>query len=345
MKPALQRLCLNGKEPLSRGLQVLQETQAGICIAITEDGRIIGTVTDGDCRRALLSGHTLESPISAIAHTNFIAVDESFPVEQAYSLMKTNSVYQIPVVDDQNRIIDLIFEKCAPAITNQADVIILAGGKGRRMMPLTEHVPKPMLQVGGKPILARLVESLVDGGFGEICISISYLASQIEDYFGDGTKWGCKISYVREEIELGTAGPIKLLKQTTQRAVLVVNGDLVTRVNFSALVDFHQNSEFDFTIGSSNYGVQVPYGVLSLNSGGKLLSVTEKPSYSFPVSAGIYVINPAVLQLIPDNTHFSMTDLITAAVGQGISVGAFPIHERWLDVGLPEQYSSAQRES
>lgn len=344
MKPELSKLCVKVTDPISAGLAVLNSGSEGICLVIDENGKMLGTVTDGDCRRALLSGQSLNSPIRNAMHTGFIAVDSSFSLEQVHALMRTNAVKQIPVVDDQRHLIDLILTRAALRLDQNAQVLVLAGGKGTRLRPLTENVPKPMLPVNGRPMLANLIDSLVHHNFCDIYIATSYLADQIENYFQDGSNWGCSISYVREDRELGTAGPLSLMPLQADKPILVVNGDLVTKVNFSSMFEFHKNSSFDFTVGSSNYNVEVPFGVLEVNAEGNLKRVSEKPVMSFPINAGIYVLNPEIAGLVPLSSHFTMTDLITKAISSGLSVGAFPIHERWLDVGLPEQYKIAQKE-
>lgn len=341
MKPELLQLCVKPNEPISHGLAILEKTLKGICIVVNDEGKIQGTLTDGDCRRALLAGLTLDSPLKDAAHTNFIAVDKSFPIEQVYALMRTNSVRQIPVVDDQRHLIDLILEKAAAASEQTAHVLILAGGKGTRLRPLTQSVPKPMLQIGGKPMLKRLVDSLVESGFSQISISTSYLAEQIESYFGNGERWGCSIEYIREDKELGTAGPLKLLSHGDNKPILVLNGDLVTQVNFSSLLEFHRQSKYDLTVGATTHRVDVPFGVLDLNPDGTLKAIAEKPILSFPVNAGIYVLESSLLSLIPQNEYFAMTDLMELALAKKYTIGAFPIHEEWLDVGVPEQYISA----
>lgn len=344
MKPELSRICVKASDPISSGLAVLNCSDQGICIVIDDSGRIKGTVTDGDCRRALLSGHSLTTPIKEAMHTGFIAVDSSFSIEQAHALMRTNSVKQIPVVDDQRRLIDLILTRAALSFDQNAQVLILAGGKGTRLRPLTETIPKPMLPVGGRPMLANLIESLTLNNFCDIHISTSYLAEQIENYFEDGSKWGCSIKYLHEEKELGTAGPLSILPIVNNKPILIVNGDLVTKVNFSALFDFHNNSKSDFTVGTSTYSMEIPFGVLDLNPEGTIKSVSEKPVVTFPINAGIYVINPEIVSLVEKDKHYTMTQLVESAIAKGFAVGAFPIHERWLDVGLPEQYKSAQRD-
>ena len=342
MRTDLDKICVTADKPIASGLSVLNSTNQGICFVVDEQSKILGTVTDGDCRRALLAGKSLNSSIKEAMHTSFIAVDSSFSTEQIHALMKTNGVKQIPIVDDQRRLIDIVLTRAALSMDQPAHVMILAGGKGTRLRPLTENVPKPMLPVGGRPMLANLIDSLTQHNFCDIFLSISYLGEQIEDYFEDGSKWGCRIKYLREEQELGTAGPLSLMPLEENKPILVVNGDLVTKVNFTALFDYHVKSKSDFTIGTSSYSVEVPFGVLNLGTQGQVQSVSEKPVISFPINAGIYMLNSPVARMVQKGQHLKMTELIESSIAQGLKVGGFAIHERWLDVGLPEQYKTAQ---
>jgi dTDP-glucose pyrophosphorylase/CBS domain-containing protein len=335
----IAKICIRAQAPLYQVLKTLQDNPFGICLVVDEDSKIIGTVTDGDCRRALLKGNSLELTAQNIMHKEFVVVDETFSLDQIKTLMRTNGVDQIPVVNRKNQVIDLITAKSfyKPQQRDTA-ALILAGGKGKRLLPLTEAIPKPMLPVGDKPMIENLVSQLVDNGIKNIYISINYLGHIIRDYFGNGDKFGCNIEYITEDIELGTAGPLKALKDRATSPVLVVNGDLVTSVNFAACIDFHHSRKHHLTVAVSNYEHQVPFGVVTTNQDGIITSIHEKPAYSFSVNAGLYAVEPLLLDLIPENTFFPMTDLIDAAMKEGYKVGAFAVHESWADVGLMEQY-------
>jgi len=218
----------------------------------------------------------------------------------------------------------------------------LAGGKGTRLAPLTKNKPKPMLPVGGKAIVERIVESLVTSGFTNISMSVNYLAAQIEEHFKDGSAFGAKISYLHEDRELGTGGPLGLLPDGIGDKVLVVNGDLLTTLDYRALVDFHEESENEISLCMSEHKVQIPYGIVSFDPAGNFQGISEKPTLSYPVNSGVYVLSTDLKRLVPPQTFFPITYLIERAVKEGCKIGVFPIHERWDDIGLLPQYLAVQ---
>jgi dTDP-glucose pyrophosphorylase len=340
---AIAKICVSPHDSLQRVLETLQENPFGIVLVFDENRRIVGTVTDGDCRRALLRSHSLQLTAQDVMHREFLVVDETFTLDQIKSLMRTNGVDQIPIVNKSNQVVDLVTaHSFTRAIEHNIAALVLAGGKGRRLLPLTEGVPKPMLPVGDKPMLERLIGQLVDHGIKNINISINYLGHVIQDYFGDGSRFGCSIRYIAESKELGTAGPLRGMVDRTTSPILVVNGDLVTSVDFSACIDFHRIRRHDLTMGVSKYDYQIPFGVVNTNQDGIVTEIQEKPRYSFTVNAGLYAVEPSLLALIPEDAFFPMTDFIDLAIKAGRSVGAFAVHESWADVGILDQYLSMQ---
>ena len=335
---------VNPSATLKDVLESLENNIHRICTVVDEDKTLLGTITDGDCRRAIIKGHSLETPAEALMNKNYLAVDSSFSNDQIRSLMFTNDLNQIPIIDQKRRLVDVVSREFLRQQRNpkQNSALILAGGKGTRLRPLTENVPKPMLPVRGKPMIEYIVENLVQNGITDIFISINYLGHIIEKHFGDGSSWGCKISYVKEELPLGTAGSLRLIKDQVENPILIVNGDLVTGVNFGACLDFHYTQELDMSVGTSTYSVQVPYGILSLTDAGKVVDIEEKPTKRYQANAGLYVINPSLIEHIPAERIFHMTDLLQVALSKQMNVGAFPIHESWLDIGIPKHYESAQ---
>jgi dTDP-glucose pyrophosphorylase/predicted transcriptional regulator len=344
MRNPVQNMCVLPTDTLRRVLEVLQASPLRICIVWDEHQKILGTITDGDCRRAFLNKLNFESPASEVMNRQFLVVDTSFSMHQMELLMRTNDIKQVPIVDRENVLVDIV---CAAALRvpsqRENAALILAGGKGKRLAPLTNYVPKPMLPVGGKPMIENLIVQLVRAGVLRIFISINYLGYQIEEHFGDGSKWGCRIEYLKEDQELGTAGPLRLLSGKVQQPLLVVNGDLVTSVDFGACFDFHRAHSFEMSVGVSTYSVQIPFGVVTTGEDGRILSVAEKPEQEFTVNAGLYIVEPTLLDEIPADCATPMTDVIERLVHAGRSVGAFPIHESWVDVGRPEQYMNAQK--
>jgi dTDP-glucose pyrophosphorylase len=331
---------------LKDAIHTIKGSNHGLCVVIDSERRILGTITDGDCRRALIRGLTLDAPVTEVMNTHFIAVEEEFPTELLLSLMKTNEIRQIPIVDKSKQLLHIVgmcdFEENLLPVTRTVEAVILAGGKGTRLAPLTRFVPKPMLPVAGKPILERIVEDLVSSGITNISISVNYLAKQIEDHFQDGSQFGAHINYLREQQELGTGGPLTLLPPSVKGNVLVINGDVLTNLDFGALVDFHEEDEYDISLCASTHKVQIPYGVLSFDSSGNLKGISEKPTISYPVNSGVYVLSERVRSLIPADTFYPITKVIEEALSSGYRVGVFPIHEGWDDIGLISQYFAAQ---
>ncbi len=344
MSNAIDKICVGTDADLETVLETLQESPFGICIVVGNDKQVLGTVTDGDCRRALINRKNLTITAAEIMNKSFVVVDRSFRLPQIYSLMRANQIRQIPVVDDKRMLVDII---TSPELVPRKEprknpVLILAGGRGQRLRPLTDLTPKPLLPVRGRPMIEHLVRRLVLQGFTDIAISINYLGSKFEEHFGSGEQFGCSISYIREEAELGTAGPLRLLNGSISAPLLVVNGDLVTEVDFGACVDFHYANRADLTLTVSSYEVKIPYGVVSLDAENQVTGVQEKPTLYYSINAGLYVVDPNMLPLVPKARPCGMTEFIDCLVSLNKRVGAFPIHERWLDVGLPENYARAQ---
>lgn len=329
-------------------LHILQHSKHGVCIVTNDRKKILGTITDGDCRRAFLRAGSLNLLAQDIMNPEFIVVDESFSRDQIFALMRANNVQQIPIVNSEKQVIDLISASMADKTGlrfRDCPVLILAGGEGQRMRPLTNTTPKPMLPIAGRPILERILTGLVSCGYTNIIISINYLGDLIEKYFGDGSKWNCNIQYIKEEQTLGTAGPLRLLDPRPNTPIMMLNGDLVTSVDFGALLDFHVANNFDFSLGISRFRYQVPYGVITTNEKGVVTGIEEKPICHYAISAGIYVLQPELIELIPQGLFFQMNELIDRIIVEKRSLGAFPIHEAWWDVGAPDQYFKAQAET
>jgi dTDP-glucose pyrophosphorylase/predicted transcriptional regulator len=338
------KCCVSEEDSIQNVLNTLQESVHHICLVVNEVGKLVGTITDGDCRRGFLKGFSLESKANSIMQTNFIAVDSSFNNDQILRLMRTNCINQIPVLDDSGKVLDIISNKTIlnAEVDFKRTALILAGGEGKRLYPLTQNIPKPMLPVSGKPMLEIIVENLVKHHFNNIYISINYLGNVIEDYFKGGETFNCRINYISENIPLGTAGPIKLIQDKIEYPLLVMNGDLVTDVNLSGLLEYHLSNNFNMTIGTYIYKSQIPYGIIELNENGTVYEIKEKPSYSHIINAGIYIIEPNLINYIPSNKFYPMNELIAIATSNNFKIGAFLIHEKWVDVGIPEQYFSVQ---
>jgi len=317
---------------------VLEKARKLIVAVIDDDGRLRGVVSDGDIRRALLRGVALEASVTAAMTIAPFCLSARIGLDQQLQELRRHGLAACPLVDEAGLFVDIItvhdFSRPAPAGqvgSLISSAVIMAGGEGRRLRPLTERVPKPMLPVGGVPLLERQVRSLVNAGFVKIRISVNYLANVIVDHFGDGSNFNARIEYLREPEKLGTAGALALLRPRPMGPFLVMNGDVFTTIDFTALGNFHLESASDLTVAAIQHDVQVPFGVIE-HDGDRVLRVVEKPSQRFLCNAGVYVLEPPVLDLVPVG-RFDMTDLIDRCMEQGGKVAVFPIHEFWSDIG------------
>jgi len=320
----------------------------GMALVVDAERRLIGTVTDGDVRRALLAAIDLGTPVSALLARK---VDSQYPKpvtarvgagrEELLALMRQHVLRQIPILDDDGRVVDLVLlNDLVTTDELPLQAVIMAGGLGTRLRPLTEDLPKPMLLVGGKPLIERVIEQLWLAGIRRVNLTTHYKPEKIIEHFGDGSTFGIELNYVNEEHPLGTGGALGLMPMPSQ-PLLVINGDILTQVNFRAMHAFHQEQKADLTVAVRRYEIQVPYGVIECE-GARVRRLQEKPQVGFLVNAGIYLLEPSVYQFIPQNTSFNMTDLIQWLLDAGRTVVSFPVHEYWLDIGQPADYAQAQ---
>jgi len=318
---------------------------------VHDDGRLLGTVTDGDIRRGILAGVTLDASVTKVMNTAPITAPAGISDADALKLMRKRAILYVPVVDTLSRIVGLkVLKDLQPSASVENPVMLMAGGLGTRLRPYTEDRPKPMLEVGGKPILQTIIEQFVDQGFSRIFISVNYRKEMIEDHFGDGSKWGARISYVHEKERMGTAGALALLPERLERPIIVMNGDLLTKMNFSHLVKFHDDRKSPATMCVRLYKFTVPYGVVDTD-GDYLAKIDEKPVMSFPVNAGIYVVGPEAFDAIAGlprfaaGNPFDMTDLFkTLMDNPHLRPTVFPLREYWIDIGQPDDLTQARRE-
>jgi dTDP-glucose pyrophosphorylase/predicted transcriptional regulator len=325
-------------------IRVISQGAAQIALVVDSDQRLLGTVTDGDIRRGLLKGETLKIPIERIMHREFRSLTADCPEKVALSMMRKNMLRQIPGLDEDGRVIrlflleDLINPRVLPNW-----VVIMAGGEGKRLRPMTNFCPKPMLQVGGKPILEIILEHFEETGFRKFFFSVNYLKQQIKDYFGNGEYWNVEIEYVDEQLPLGTAGALSLLPQKPEQPILVINGDVLTRTDYVKLLQFHDEYHASATVCVRKHETMVPFGVVE-TKGTQILSIEEKPVLTHFLNAGIYALNPEILELLSPEEACDMPQLLEKALKKDLSICAFPIHEYWLDVGHPDSYKQANGE-
>lgn len=322
-------------------MRQIEESGLGIALVVDEGLRLIGTMTDGDVRRALLAGANIDTPILAFIQRRFTSVGPKAGRAEVLDLMRALGLSHVPILDQEGRLVGLhSLRGLLGGATLTTPAVLLAGGLGARLQPLTARVPKPMLKVAGRPILERLVLHLVGAGIQEIYLSVNYLANVIEDHFGDGEQHGCKIQYLREEEPLGTGGPLSLLPKLPCEPVLVMNGDLVTEVNVHELLRFHAEGEFTATLGVRPYLHQVPFGCVQIQDG-CVVRLEEKPTLTQSINTGIYVISPKLLPRVP-RRFFPITRLLEQCVENGERVGAFPLENEWIDVGISDQLREAR---
>jgi dTDP-glucose pyrophosphorylase len=326
---------------IRNAMEAIDRDVSRIALLVGASGELVGTVTDGDARRAILAGTSLDSPASAIMKTKPVVAGRDATHEQLLTLMLDHSVRQVPIVDGGGRVLVIkLLDRMTETIEDPVPVLIMAGGLGRRLGDLTRYVPKPLVEVAGRPILETLISDLAAQGFRSIILAIGHKGELIEDYFGDGRRFGVAITYVREVQPLGTAGAVAIVLPTLDRECIVTNADLLTRVNFGELVRFPHAEANDLTIGIIESTFQLRYGIIETD-GARVTGIREKPELRHFVNGGIYVLQPKLARLVPAGTRVDMDELIRTAIDAGLRVGCFPIHEFWADIGVPGDLKTA----
>lgn len=316
---------------------------ANVLFIIDDNRHIIGAVSDGDIRRGLLAGADLKDSVTKVCQRKF-----KFLVKNEYELsdvetLKAKNIRFVPIIDNTNQIVQILdVHHFTPTLPLHA--VIMAGGKGQRLLPLTQHTPKPLLKIADKPILEYNIDRLAKFGIKDIAISINYLGEQIEDYFKDGKSKNLCIEYVREEQFLGTIASVKLIKEFHEDAILIMNSDLLTNIDFAAFYNKFIQEGADMAIASTTYHVDVPYAVMEVNENYEVHSLKEKPRYTYYSNAGIYIIKKELLNLIPNGEYYDVTDLIDRLLDLKKKVVSFPIMGYWLDIGKHNDYIKAQED-
>ncbi len=328
---------------IAEAIAQLDKAGTGALVLCTADRMLFGLLTDGDIRRAILRGVSLETPCQNIASLKPLTVNSSVCATEALEFMVKNDINHLPVVDAAGRVIKFLLRRnLAQRGGRVLSAVIMAGGYGKRLLPLTEQLPKPMLPVGDKPILERTIQQLRRSGIRDISLTTHYLPESIVEYFGDGSAFGVRLNYLKEDYPLGTAGGVKLMKQT-DNPFLVINGDILTGVPFQEMLNFHRKHHASLTVGVRKYDVEVPFGVVELDEV-YVHQIREKPSFNFFINAGAYLLEPEVCDFIPSGRRFDMTELIQILIEAGRAVVSFPIMEYWLDIGRQEDYAKAQED-
>ena len=340
----IENIKLRQNATIKEALGIIDSGAMQIALVVDDNDKLLGTLTDGDIRRGILRGLDLDSSIETIVFKEPAIAKISSTKEEILKIALSKKLHQIPIIDDNGIVLDLkeIEELVEPKIkTNR--VILMVGGLGTRLRPLTQDTPKPMLKVGNKPILQTIVEKFAEYGFVNITMCVNFNASIIRDYFGDGKEFGVNIDYVLEEKRMGTAGALSLLKERPSEPFFVMNGDLLTNVNFEHIFNYHMLNKATATMCVREYDYEVPYGVVKMNDN-KIIEIAEKPVQKFFVSAGIYMLSPEILDLIPKNEFYDMPALFEKLIKLSKNVISFPIREYWLDIGRMEEYQRANEE-
>ena len=336
----LARIILPPGASLRQAVTAIDGADAKIAIVCDDAGRLLGTVTDGDVRRGLLRGLALNAAVSEVMNVHPITAPIGTPRDRAVAIMRRHTIQQLPLIDAAGRVLELVlFEKES---VDDIWIVLMAGGEGRRLQPLTEDTPKPLLPVGGQPLIESLVRRFESQGFRRIFLSVNYRAEQFQRHFGDGSAFGVSIAYLHESEPRGTAGSLSALPPASA-PIIVMNGDVLTSVDFRNLLAFHGDARAAATMCVREYAFQVPYGVVELD-GPCLRAIIEKPKQSVFVNAGIYVLAPEALSRIPSRGRYDMTTLFEGLIAAGGRAAVFPLREYWLDVGRIDDLERARGE-
>ena len=324
-------------------LKVIDNEALQVALIVNETQKLLGVVTDGDIRRGILNNVPLDSPVEKVMNRDPVTATVGSPRDRLIELMESKSILVIPLIKEQ-RVVGLeTLHKTFDKIVYENPVFIMAGGFGTRLRPLTDDCPKPMLKVGNKPILEIVIRSFIKAGFVNFYISTHYMPEQIQQHFGDGSGLGVNITYVHENTPLGTGGALGLLPVDLPKnlPVIMMNGDVLTKVDFQRLLEFHCENQADATMCVREYEYQIPYGVIN-GEGNKITCMVEKPIQRYFVNAGIYVLSPQVIQSVPINYHIDMPTLLEQHMKERDKVLMFPVHEYWLDIGRMDDFNRAQ---
>ena len=328
-----------GREALT---QLDRVSGAKTLFVIDVQGRLAGTLSDGDVRRGLLAGVSLDEPVTRLMNAGFRAVQRGAYSVADIRALRARQIDLIPLLDEAGRLLRVADLRADRSLL-PLDAVIMAGGRGERLRPLTDAVPKPLLPVGGKPIIEHNVDRLISYGIRNLTITIKYLGEQLVEFFGDGSAKDATIRYTREDAPLGTIGSLALVEGLTHDVVLLMNSDLLTDIDFEDFYATFCDSGAEMAVASVPYKVPVPYAVLEVDHE-RILSFKEKPTYTYYSNGGIYLIKRSLIARIPKGEFYNATDLMEALIAEGHKVGYYPLLGYWLDVGKHEDYRKAQED-
>ena len=337
------RVVLNEEASLKSAIELMGSVSYKLCLVCSKDNILLGMVTDSDVRRSLLRGVSLSDPVELVMNSSPLVVSDDLGEAEVSQLMLLNGYLHMPTVDKSGLLTGLhVAKQLLSTEIRDEPFVIMAGGRGRRLMPLTENVPKPMLPIHGKPILEKIIDKAKIDGFRSFYISVNYLSHLITDYFGDGSDFGVSINYLKEDTPLGTAGALKLLpNDIISNGIVVTNSDIVTDVSYSELLDTAKLRQVDGLMTVRLQEWQNPFGVVKTDEN-KLVELEEKPTYRHQVNAGVYVLGKRLLELLREDTYCDMTDLFRTGLQTKLSLEVFPLHEACVDIGSAEDYKFAK---
>jgi dTDP-glucose pyrophosphorylase/CBS domain-containing protein len=347
----LSELCVSADSTIRQVIACIEKNTAKIALVVNEDTQLLNTVTDGDVRRAMLAGTDLDEPVKLLQERKLasskykqaVTAPLGTDTDELLQLMRERDVRQVPLVDEKQSVVGLVtLRELIADDTLPIQAVVMAGGSGTRLRPLTENLPKPMVPVGGRPMLERIIEQLRDAGVSRVMVTTHYKSELISSHFGDGHGFGVNISYVEEDKPMGTAGGLSQLEPSDD-PILVINGDILTRIDFRAMLDFHVEHKAEMSVAVRRHETQIPYGVIETEDE-KITQVLEKPIVNHFINAGIYLLNPAVFKLIPENDSYDMPELINRLINDGRTVISFPVREYWLDIGQHKDYMRAEED-
>ena len=339
-----RRAILPIESTIQQAIHNLNQVSIKIVLIVNDSGELLGTISDGDIRRGLLRGLDLHSPIESVIYRNPLVVPPEMERDMVMHLMVANKIHQIPVVDDRRHLVGLyLWDQITTTPKRLNLMVIMAGGMGTRLRPHTENCPKPLLQIAGKPMLEHIIERAKLEGFSRFVLAIHYLGQMIEDYFGNGERLGVQIDYLREQKPLGTAGALSLIDKYPEEPFLVTNGDVITDIRYSELMDFHMRYEAAATMAVRVYEWQHPFGVVQ-TKGVEIVGFEEKPIARSHINAGVYALSPEALSVLERDVHCDMPTLFERMQAKSMRTVAYPMHEPWLDVGRPDDLNLANGE-
>ena len=324
-------------------VSLINDTRSGIALVVDKNRKLVGVLTDGDIRRAILKGIFLDDPVSMAMVKEPLTVSLDCTKGEVFRIFAEKRISHLPVLDEEKNILGIFYESnFRKEGMLDIPVVIMAGGFGKRLRPYTDKIPKPMLEVGGKPLLQILIERFRDLGVNDFYITVNYLSDVIEDYFADGSAMKVHINYVKESKPLGTAGSLRMLEGQIQTEFLLMNADIMTNFDFKDMHNFHLNRGSDLTVAVKRHDLQVPFGAVNVVNE-RLIGLSEKPELNIYINAGIYMLKPQLITEVPEDAFFDMTDLIEKSLKAGKTVFSYSIDGSWIDIGRPDDYEHASK--